>query len=237
MTTQITWCPGCTNFAILNAVKNIIKGKEKEFAITTGIGCHGKIYDYLDTSGVYCLHGRTLPVAFGIKMARPELKVMAFSGDGDIYAEGISHLIHMFRYDADLTLVVHDNRVFSLTTGQPTPTTEKGFKSKASPQGVKEKPLNPIKLALASGCKFVARASTLHPQQLQEILERAVEHKGFSFVEILQPCIIFHNDSEMIKKKAYKIEKKLPYKEAWEKACEWDYDDGGKIPIGIFYEV
>ncbi|MEK6820685.1 MAG: thiamine pyrophosphate-dependent enzyme [Nanoarchaeota archaeon] len=237
MTIPITWCPGCFNFVILNAVKNIMKGKEKEFAITTGIGCHGKIFDYLDTSGVYALHGRTLPVALGIKMANPALKVIAFSGDGDTYAEGISHLVHMFRYDADLTLIVNDNRVFSLTAGQQTPTTEQGFKTKASPEGSKQNPMNPIKLALASGCRFVARASALHQEQLQEILEKAIKHKGFSFVEVLQPCIIFRNDAEMIRKNAYEIKGKLSFEEAWKKASEWDYNDGGKIPVGIFYDT
>ena len=236
MTTENTWCPGCFNFAILNSMKNITKGKEKDFAICTGIGCHAKIYDYLNTNAVYCLHGRTLPVAMGIKMANPELKVLAFSGDGDCYAEGIEHLMHMFRYDTDLTLVVHDNRVFALTTGQPTPTTEVGYKSKASPHGTKLAPINPIKLALASGCKFVARASALDPKYLQEILEAAIKHKGFSFVEVLQPCLIFHNETQLIREKAYKLSGKLTAEEAMKKADEWNYNDKGKIPIGIFYQ-
>jgi len=233
-----TWCPGCLNNTILTSIKNIIKGKENQFAITTGIGCHAKIYDYLDTNAVYCLHGRTLPIAMGIKLAQPNLKVLAFSGDGDIYAEGISHLMHMFRYNHDLTLVVHDNRVFALTTGQPTPTTKIGYKSKASPKGTTIAPINPIKLALSSGCKFVARCSALDPKHLQETLQAAIAHKGFSFVEVLQPCLIFSKDNmELLKNNSYKINKKLSYKEALEKAEEFDYSkDVGKIPIGIFYE-
>ena len=237
MTTENTWCPGCWNNSILTAMKNITKNKEKEFAIVTGIGCHAKMYDYLNTNAVYSLHGRTLPVAMGIKMANPNLKVVCFSGDGDSYAEGISHFMHTIQYDTDITLVVHDNRVFALTTGQPTPTTEKGFVSKISPNGTNLNPINPIQIALASGCKFVARASTLDVKGMQEIIERAIAHKGFSFVEVLQPCIIFHNsDVDLIKNKTYKIDKKLSYKEALEKADEFDYNTIKKIPIGIFYE-
>lgn len=231
-----TWCPGCLNNIILQTMKNITKGKEKQFAITTGIGCHAKIYDYLNVNGVYCLHGRTLPVAMGIKMAQPNLKVLAFSGDGDIYAEGIAHLMHMFRYNTDITLIVHDNRVFALTTGQPTPTTELGYKSKASPRGTTTAPINPIKIALASGCKFVARASPLDPKHLQEILEKAINHKGFSFVEVLQPCLIFHNDLNLLKNNSYKITSKLTKEQAMKKAEEFNYNEKGKIPIGIFYE-
>ena len=238
MTIENTWCPGCLNHSILQAMKNITKGKENQFAITTGIGCHAKIYDYLSTNGIYCLHGRTIPMAMGIKMANPNLKVLAFSGDGDIYDEGIAHLMHMFRYNHDITLVVHDNRVFALTTGQPTPTTEIGFKSKASPKGTTLAPINPIKIALAAGCKFVARASTLDPKSLQEILQVAINHKGFSFVEVLQPCLIFHNqDTALLKQHAYKIAGKLTYQEAMKKAEEFDYNKPSKIPIGIFYQA
>lgn len=230
-----TWCPGCWNFSILAAVKNITKGKEKEYAICTGIGCHAKMYDYTNTNAVYCLHGRSLPVARGIKMANPDLKVVCFSGDGDSYAEGMSHFMHSIQYDEDITLVVHDNRVFALTTGQPTPTTERGFKSKVSLQGTSLKPINPIKIALAAGCKFVARASALDIAGMQEILEKAIKHRGFSFVEIMQPCITFHNqDTAMLKEKSYKIMGKLTREEAMKKAEEFDYQTG-KIPIGIFY--
>lgn len=236
MTTENTWCPGCLNNSILSAMKNITKGKEKEFAICTGIGCHAKIYDYLNVNAVYCLHGRTLPVAMGIKMANPELKVVCFSGDGDSYAEGMSHLIHTIQYNTDLTLVVHDNRVFALTTGQPTPTTESGFKSKLSPKGTSLMPINPIKIVLAAGCKFVARASTLDPVFLQEILEKAIKHKGFSFVEVLQPCLIFHNETDELRKACYKITGKLTWEEAMKKAEEFNYNKIEKIPTGIFYE-
>src|SRR3989338_9906922 len=136
-TMPVTWCPGCTNVAVLTALKKAIAkfidegARQEDFAMVTGIGCHGKIFDYMNISGIYGLHGRVIPTAFGIKLGNPKLKVLGFSGDGDAYAEGIEHFIHAFRYNADMTYIVHDNQTFSLTTGQSTPTSAQGFKSKA----------------------------------------------------------------------------------------------------------
>ena len=138
---EITWCPGCTNFMILESVKRafaklISEGtKQEDIAIVTGIGCHAKIFDYLNVSGFYGLHGRVIPIALGIKLGNPNLTVVGFEGDGDAYAEGIEHFIHAGRYNANMTLIVHDNRTFALTTGQATPTSPQGYKSKVSPFG------------------------------------------------------------------------------------------------------
>ncbi len=239
----ITWCPGCSNFEILKAVKltinNLLKKGEKltNFAMVTGIGCHGKIFDYLNISGVYSLHGRPLPTALGIKIGNPNLKVIAFQGDGDVYAEGISHFIHAGKYNSDITLIVHDNQSFSLTTGQGTPTSQKGYKSKAEPFGKFGQPLNPIRLALASNASFVARANARDVEFTAEIIEKAIKHKGFSFVEIIQDCIVFNLDVNNRDKRMYKISnKKRTKKEAMKLADIYDYNLGkGKIPIGIFY--
>ena len=157
--TKNTWCPGCFNFQVLAGVKNVLektKNPKKNFAIVTGIGCHAKIFDYLNLNGINSLHGRVLPTCLGLKVGNPNLNVIGFSGDGDAYAEGISHLIHAARYNSDFAYFVHNNQVFALTIGQPTPTTELGFKDKTTPQGVKVKPMNPIALMLASGASFVA---------------------------------------------------------------------------------
>ena len=143
-----TWCPGCPNFMIMAGVKKFIassRKKKEDFAIVSGIGCHAKIFDYINVSGLNTLHGRTLPACFGIKMGNPNLTVIGFSGDGDAYAEGISHLIAAARYNVNVNYVVHNNQVFALTVGQPTPVTESGFKDKTNPAGVKTHPLNPIK--------------------------------------------------------------------------------------------
>ncbi len=241
----ITWCPGCPNFLILESVKRTIaelieeskgKIKQEDFAMSTGIGCHAKIFDYLDISGIYGLHGRTISFAEGIKLGNEKLNVLAFAGDGDTYAEGMEHFIHAFRHNEDITLIVHDNQSFSLTTGQPTPTTQQGYKSKATPQGEKEKPLNPIKLALAAGGKFIARANARNITQTTEILKKAIKHKGFSYVEIVQDCLIFNKEMDNKDSMMYSVENKDKAK-AEKLAEEWDYNSKkGKIPIGIIYE-
>ncbi|MBL7147294.1 MAG: 2-oxoacid:ferredoxin oxidoreductase subunit beta [Nanoarchaeota archaeon] len=244
-TTKPTWCPGCYNFQILAGVKNVIveqikKGKKKdEFTIVTGIGCHAKIFDYINLNGINTLHGRVLPTCLGIKIGDPNLSVIGFSGDGDAYAEGIEHLVHAARYNSDIKYIVHNNQVFALTVGQPTPTTEKGFKDKTTPQGVKVEPLNPIRLMLASGASFVARVFA-DVKQIEYVLREALKHKGFAFIEVIQPCLIFHPDIGF-KEKTYSLEDnghdKTNFDEAWKKAGEFDYNKAEKIPVGIFYQV
>lgn len=242
---EITWCPGCPNFMILESVKRafaklISEGTKKEdLAIVTGIGCHAKIFDYLNVSGIYGLHGRVVPTAYGIKMGNPNLTVVGFEGDGDAYAEGMEHFIHAGRYNANMTLIVHDNRTFALTTGQATPTSPQGFKTKAEPLGEFNEPFNPVKLSLASGTTFIARAYALDIAHTAEIIEKAIKHKGFSFVEIIQPCLQFTTDINELGKLIYKVEdNKGDLKKAQELAEEWDYNSKtGKIPIGVLYQV
>ncbi|MFB6088272.1 MAG: thiamine pyrophosphate-dependent enzyme, partial [Candidatus Aenigmatarchaeota archaeon] len=244
---ETTWCPGCYNFMLLNSVKSAIKDVMKEegvgqeeFAMAAGIGCHGKMFDYLNLGGVYSLHGRTIPTCVGMKLANPNLKVLGFGGDGDTYAEGISHFIHAARYNVDMTMVVHNNQVFALTTGQGTPTSERGYKSKAQPHGVVHKPLNPLKMAIDAGATFVARAYPKDMKQTEEILKRAIEHKGFSLVDVVLPCLAYHEDREFLEENMYDLENhdETDRKAAWEKASEWDYNiDNEKIPVGILYRV
>lgn len=245
---EITWCPGCTNNGILTAFKgaaaelvNERKIKAKDITTVTGIGCGSKIYDYINSNGFYGIHGRVLPVCLGIKAGNPGLTVLGFAGDGGTYAEGISHFIHACRYNADFTMIVHDNQVFSLTTGQATPTTEKGFVDGSTPLGLKEKPLNPITLALVSGATFVARGYALDVPHLKNLIKQAMEHKGFALIDVLQPCLIFHNVIPFFQKHIYKLDKDYDtsnFKDALQKAREWDYcfKDNSKIPIGVFYQ-
>ncbi len=241
------WCPGCFNFQILAGVKDVIleqikKGKKKlgDFAIVSGIGCHAKIFDYVNLNGINTLHGRVLPTCLGMKIGNPNLDVIGFSGDGDAYAEGMEHLIHAARYNSDFKYFVHNNQVFALTVGQPTPTTEMGFRDKTTPLGVKLHPLNPIKIMLAAGASFIARVYA-EKEQIEYVFKEALKHKGFAFIEVIQPCLIFHADTEY-KNKFYSLEKnrhdKTNFEQAWKKAQEFDYDipHTEKIPIGIFYQ-
>ena len=236
----ITWCPGCPNYMILESAKQAIANsgfKQTDFALTTDIGCNSKIYDYLNINGIYGLHGRALSLGLGIKLGNPNLKVLSFMGDGGIYDEGVSHFVHAGRFNADMVLVVHDNQSFSLTTGQPTSTSQKGYESKASPLGVFNNPLNPIKLALACGVSFIARCNARNIEHTAEILGKAIKHKGFSFVEIIQDCLIFNLDINGKDKMMYEIEDNRNKQTAQKLAEEWDYNSKkGKMPIGVLYQ-
>jgi 2-oxoglutarate ferredoxin oxidoreductase subunit beta len=244
--TKMTWCPGCFNFQILAGIKKVLQekinskeAKKEDFAIVTGIGCHGKIFDYINLNGINSLHGRVLPTCLGLKIGNPKLKVIGFSGDGDAYSEGMEHLIHMARYNSDIKYFVHNNQVFALTVGQPTSVTEKGFKDKTNPAGVMFSPINPIKIMLSAGAGFVARVFA-DVGQVEEIFKEALNHKGFAFIEIIQPCLIFHKDKNY-KEKIYSLQKEghdiSNFSEAMKKAEEFNYDNSEKIPVGIFYKV
>lgn len=243
-----TWCAGCPNFSIMTSVKDTLKklitsGKYKhtDFAMVTDIGCNGKIFDYMNLSGVYTLHGRAIATGMGIKLGNPNSKVLCFAGDGAVYSEGVAHFIHAFRFNPDMTLVLHDNQSFSLTTGQSTPTSQQGFKNKLKPQGEENKPLNPILMALSCGATFVARANARDFKHTSQILEKAIKHKGFSFVEIMQDCIIFNLDINNKDPRMYKIKDNKDIQKAWKYAHEFDYNnsyknDKGKIPLGVIYQ-
>lgn len=247
--TPITWCPGCPNFNILSAIKEglseLVSSKnieKKDIVAVTGIGCHGKMYDYLKVNGFYGLHGRVIPTAWGIKLGNPQLTVIGFGGDGDTFAEGISHFVHACRTNPDITMVVHDNQVFALTTGQMTPTTEKDYPGPSAPRGKKTATLNPLSLALISGASFVSRSFALDRDHLKKILKKAIAHKGFSLIEVLQPCITYHNSSSFLRENIYDLESQKDFDckdfdQALRKARQWDYslDQKVGIPIGIFY--
>ncbi len=240
---EMTWCPGCPNYMTLEAVKQALARiidsgtKQENIVMATGIGCHPKIFDYINIGGIYGLHGRVLPTALGMKLGNPNLTVLGFAGDGDTYAEGMSHFIHAGRYNCDMTMFVSDNQSFSLTTGQPTPTTQQGYKSKANPFGEFNTPLNPVKLALASNASFIARINAKDITHSAEVIEKAINHKGFSFIEIIQDCLIFNKDINNKDSMMYKIQDNSDKKKAQELAEEWDYNSkSGKIPIGIIYK-
>jgi 2-oxoglutarate/2-oxoacid ferredoxin oxidoreductase subunit beta len=243
-----TWCPGCRNFVILTAFKNAISSLVKNgllkesIVVVGGIGCNSKIIDYLNLNSFSSLHGRPIISAEGIKLGNPKLKVVVFIGDGGCYNEGISHLIHAAKRNIDITVLVHNNSTFALTAGQFTATSPEGFKGRSAPEGNVEKPLNPLKLVLASNGTFVARGYAMRMDHLTNLIIQAINHSGFSFVDILQPCISFFDTTLFYNQKIYEIEEKNldSPKEALKKIEEWDYKEmnsSKKIPIGIFYKI
>jgi 2-oxoglutarate/2-oxoacid ferredoxin oxidoreductase subunit beta len=240
---EITWCPGCPNFLLLEAVKRAITrlisegNKQEEFVMATGIGCHQKIFDYLNISGVYGLHGRVLPVLVGIKLANPNLIALGFAGDGDAYSEGMEHFVHSARYNLDATYLIANNQNFALTTGQATPTSQKGYKSKTNPYGEFSKPINPIKIALASGATFVARVNPKDIEGTADVIYKAIKHRGFSVIESIQDCLAFNTERSGLSEFMYKIPDNNEIKKAYEIADEWNYNGkGDKIAVGVIYQ-
>jgi 2-oxoglutarate ferredoxin oxidoreductase subunit beta len=244
---QNTWCPGCGNFGILSSIKKALADLKDDglnlskVAIVSGIGCHAKIVDYINVNTFYSIHGRVPPPMTGIKLANPELTVIGFAGDGDAYGEGIEHLIFSAKRNLDMTFIVHNNRVYGLTTGQFTPTSPAGFKGRSTPKGSPEDPLNPIELMLSAGATFVARGYTRNMEHLQSLIKTAVNHRGFSFIDVLQPCFTFFNTYDFYNERVYEMSQKdhdaSDRNTAFVKAQEWAYKMGDRIPIGIFYQV
>ena len=241
---QNTWCPGCGNFAILNAIKAALNSLHDEgvglenVVLVSGIGCHAKIVDYLNVNSFYSIHGRVAPTAEGIKLARPDLKVIGFAGDGDSYGEGLEHLVFAAKRNIDITMIIHNNRVYGLTTGQYTPTSPLGFKGRSTPLGTKELPLNPLEVMLASGATFLARGTSHGLELLKGIFKEAILHKGFSLVDILQVCVSYYNMYEYYDKHVYELQghDALDYASALAAIRQWDYNKDSQIPLGVFYK-
>ncbi len=190
-----TWCAGCGDFGVLTALERAVAtlGLDPDrVCLVSGIGCSGKISSYFGAYGFHGLHGRTLPVATGVKLANRDLTVIAAGGDGDGYAIGLSHLIHAIRRNVDLTYVVMDNNIYGLTTGQASPTSRRGLKSKTTPAGAVELPVNPLALALAAGATYVAQGFSGDPARLAELLAGGIRHRGFALVNVLSPCVTFN---------------------------------------------
>jgi 2-oxoglutarate ferredoxin oxidoreductase subunit beta len=244
---QNTWCPGCGNFGILASVKKALADLEDDgldlnkVAIVSGIGCHAKIADYINVNSFYSIHGRVPPPMTGIKLANPDLTVIGFAGDGDAYGEGIEHLIFSAKRNIDMTFIVHNNRIYGLTTGQFTPTSPSGFKGRSTPKGSPEDPLNPIELMISAGATFVARGYTKNMAHLQSLIKAGINHKGFSFIDVLQPCFTFFNTYDYYNERVYEFGEQdhdaSDRNQAFVKAREWAYREGEQIPIGIFYQV
>lgn len=193
---EVRWCPGCGDYAILNAVQQTFAGfgiPKEQFAVISGIGCSSRFPYYMNTFGFHTIHGRAPALATGVKIANPDLEVWVITGDGDALSIGGNHLIHAMRRNMDLKVLLFNNRIYGLTKGQYSPTTVPGKVTSSSPFGSLDAPFNPIGLALGAGASFVARTVDTQIKHLKGILEAAHAHKGFAFVEILQNCVIFND--------------------------------------------
>lgn len=228
------WCPGCGNYGLWQALKQALVELEKdpgETVLVAGIGCHGHINNFTRCSSFEGLHGRPIPVAVGLKLANHQLTVIVSTGDGDCLGEGGNHLLHVCRRNHDLTVMIHNNASYSLTTGQTSPASPQGYVSKSTPEGKLEPALNPLAVAISAGATFVARGFTGDISQLTQILKAAITHRGTAVVDILQPCVVFNKQftPDYFKSRVRPIEKVQTRSEAFAKALVW----GDEIPTGI----
>ena len=236
---QTAWCPGCGNFSILEAVKQalVASGRRPQDVIfVSGIGQAAKTPHYLNVNHFDGLHGRSLPAATGVKLANPKMTVIVESGDGCTYGEGGNHFLAAIRRNLDITVLVHDNQVYALTKGQASPTSEPGFITKAQPGGVTSASFNPVAVAVAMRAGFVARAFSGMVDHLAVVIQKALAHRGFSLVDILQPCVSFNKVNTFSWYKSRCRELPPDYDSAdWHAAIMAAEEWGDAIPVGILY--
>lgn len=235
------WCPGCGNFGILSAITDALVGlgiAPHQLLIVSGIGQAAKTPHFLQCNIFHGLHGRALPVATGAKIANHELTIIVNSGDGDCYGEGGNHFIHSVRRNIDILLLVHNNMVYGLTKGQASPTSNLGMTTQLQPHGVIMEPFNPLTVALSLGAGFVARGFSGNEEHLSRLIREGIKHRGFSLIDILQPCVSFNriNTFSWFKKRVYDLFETDHDQENYEKALELSREYDEKIPIGILYK-
>jgi 2-oxoglutarate ferredoxin oxidoreductase subunit beta len=236
-----TWCPGCGDYGILGALKITLAelGLEpQQIFISSGIGCGSKLPDYIKVNGFMGIHGRALPVATGAKLSNHELVVIAVTGDGDGYGIGGNHLLHAMRRNLDITHLVENNQIYGLTKGQYSPTSNKGFVTKTTPAGSIEPPVNPLTLALAAGATFISRTFAGDRDHMVRVFKEAIQHRGYSLVDVLQPCVTFNklNTYDWYRARIFDVEQsghdRRNKAASWELAQLW----GERIPIGVVYQ-
>lgn len=238
---QPTWCPGCGDWAIGVAIKSALAQLNflpDQVVVVFGIGCSGNMNDFLNAYAIHSLHGRAIPNAIGVKITNHQLPVIAVVGDGDCYGEGGNHLIHAARGNHDITVIVHDNKVYGLTTGQVAPTGLKGYQSKSTPQGIIEVPLNPLTTTLVNGATFIAQGFAGDTPHLIDLIKKAIIHKGFSLLNVLQPCVTFNklNTYQYYRERVYKLDDnydRTNFSYALDKTLEANRE---KFPLGVIYQ-
>jgi 2-oxoglutarate ferredoxin oxidoreductase subunit beta len=236
------WCPGCGDFGVLAAVQKALVDLQipnHQIVTVSGIGCSSNFPGFIETYGMHTLHGRSLPVATGVKMANPDLTVLVTGGDGDGLGIGGNHLTHTIRRNVDLTYIIMDNQIYGLTTGQTSPTSRLGMKTKSTPFGNIEGPLYPITMALAAGATFVARGFSGDQKHLTDLIKQAIQHKGFSFLDVFSPCVTYNKDNtfQWFRPRVKRLEDDASYDASnWIGAMEKSTIWGEEIPIGKFFE-
>jgi 2-oxoglutarate/2-oxoacid ferredoxin oxidoreductase subunit beta len=237
-----TWCPGCGDFGVVAGIEMALKRlaiPSHNVVIVSGIGCSSNLPHFLSSYGFHGIHGRSMPVAEGIRWANHGLTVIATGGDGDGFGIGVGHFIHTMRRNVDITYVTMDNEIYGLTTGQASPTSTMGHRTKSTPNGVIENPIDPISLALASGATYVARGFSGDVKHLTDLVAAGIQHKGFALVDVMSPCVTYNkiNTFDFFRQRVYKLESAghdpTDIVKAWERSLEW----GDKIPIGLFYRA
>jgi 2-oxoglutarate ferredoxin oxidoreductase subunit beta len=236
------WCPGCGDFGVLRSVQTAagrLGIKPENLVIVSGIGCSSNLPGFIHAYGVHSLHGRSVPVATGLHLANTDLKVVITGGDGDGYGIGVGHLIHAMRRNLDVTYVVMDNQIYGLTTGQASPTTTKGHKTKSTPAGNFESPLNPLALAITAGATFVARGFSGEAKQLSDLIAAALDHRGFSLIDVFSPCVTYNkvNTYPYFKERVYKLEDENWDSSDFHKSLEKSFEWGDRIPLGVLYKT
>jgi len=235
------WCPGCGDFGVLAAMQKALVELQipgHEVVTISGIGCSSNLPGYINTYGMHTLHGRALAVATGLKLANHRLTVLVTGGDGDGFGIGGNHFIHTMRRNVDLLYIVMDNQIYGLTTGQTSPTSRLGMKTKSMPFGNIEAPVNPISLALAAGATFVARGFSGEQKHLTELIKQGIQHKGFSFLDVFSPCVTYNHDNtyQWFRPRLKKLEESAHDTSDWMAAMEKSLIWGEEIPIGKFFE-
>lgn len=236
------WCPGCGDFGVLAAIqKALVELQIPNHSVVaiSGIGCSSNLPGFINTYGMHTLHGRALAVATGVKLANHELTVLVTGGDGDGFGIGGNHFVHTMRRNVDLVYIVMDNQIYGLTTGQTSPTSRIGMKTKSMPFGNIESPVNPISLALAAGATFIARGFSGEQKHLTELIKQGIQHKGFSFLDVFSPCVTYNHDNtyQWFRPRVKKLEDDKVYDATdWVGAMQKSLVWGDEIPIGKFFE-
>lgn len=235
------WCPGCGDFGVLKSVQQAAAKcgiQPKDLMIVSGIGCSSNLPGFIHAYGAHSLHGRAVALATGIHLANTDLKVVMTGGDGDGYGIGVGHFIHAMRRNLDLTYVVMDNQIYGLTTGQCSPTTTKGHRTKSTPDGNREMPLNPLALAITMGATYVARGFSGEQKHLADIIAGGIAHKGFALIDVFSPCVTYNkvNTYPWFKERVYKLEDN-----GWDPSCvdrslDKAFEWGERIPLGVLYK-